>query len=339
MTESPFRVLQINDVHLADQPPRMRTDGYREHILGKLTAAMDLVHPRLVHHVVITGDLFHRHQAGHTSHATVQAVRKILNAPGVPVSLVVGNHDKARGGTIEGQPLLSVLGDSVTLLEGPHLAANIAGFGWDNRLAGTEEEIEGYLAEGTWNVDRSLVFVHAPIVPEPFPFGPESAGWIRMERVAPHLAKETVYLGHGHIHNGHEPERVIVGSPRTAFTGVTFGNPGALARATIAGDDRDRVPQVALITQVGDGISLEYLELPHVPVEEAFRLTEHARDEQRGDNIASLAASLMEGSMHVVTPDALIEAVRALPVPAGVRDHLFVRAQVLATEAIEEASK
>lgn len=329
-----FRVLQINDVHLSDQPPRMRTPAYREQILDKLEAAMALVHPRLVHHVVITGDLFHRHQASHTSHETVQRVRRILNAPGIPVSLVVGNHDKARGGVLEGQPLLSVLGDNVTLLEGPHLSANIAGFGWTNELAGTEEEIEAYLARGTWNVERSLVFVHAPIVPEPFPFGPAPAGWVTIEKVLPHLNPETVYLGHGHIHGGH---RVHYDSQQTRLV----GNPGALSRATIAGDDQGRAPAVALITfdEQAHRVEVEYIALPHVPAEEAFLVAQHAREEQRGDNIAALAAALVAGAMHVITPEFLTESVRSMERPEHIPAELWSHAQDIAVAAIEEATK
>ena len=328
-----YRVLQVNDVHLASQPPRMRTPAYEQQILAKLWRAMGLAEDRGVDRIVITGDLFHRHQASHTSHATVQAVRAILNAPGIPVSLVVGNHDRARGGMLEGQPLLSVLGDRVTLLEGPHPEEDIAGFGWTNELAGTEEEIEAYLAQGAWNVERSLVFVHAPIVLDPFPFGPEPAGWITLGRAVQHLSGRTVYLGHGHMHSGH--------SLWDDGVRVFAVNPGALSRATIAGDDRSRVPQVALISygEKDRSLRVEYIPIPHVPEEEAFLMAQHEREEGREDNIARLAASLMAGSMHVVTPETLSEAVRSLERPEEVRPQLWSQAVELAVESIEEASK
>lgn len=338
-----FRVMQINDVHLADQPPRSRNSLYREHILGKLQAAMDLVHPRRIDHVVITGDLFHRHQAAHTSHDTVQRVRRILNSPGVPVSLVVGNHDKARGGVLEGQPLLSVLGDNVTLLEGPHPHRDIAGFGWTNELAGTEEEIEDYLAQRSWNVDRALVFVHAPIVLEPFPFGPAPAGWVTAVRVVNHLNPRTRYLGHGHIHGGHDPAQfglnIVENGPH-----LTIANPGALSRATIAGDDAMRIPQVAIITlddsPEGHGrVEVEYQQLPFVPVEDAFLLAQHGREEVREDNIKVLAATLLAGAMHVVTADSLIDALRRQVIPDTFEPELYHRAQEMAIAAIEEVTK
>lgn len=327
-----FRVMQINDVHLADQPPRMRADEYREQILAKLEAAMSLVHQRQVDHVVITGDLFHRHQAAHTSHGTVQRVRAILNAPGVPVSLVVGNHDRARGGALEGQPLLSVLGDNVTLLEGPHPVADIAGFGWTNELAGTEEEIEAFLAQGRWKVERSLVFVHAPIVPEPFPFGPAGSGWIELQKVVAHLHPRTRYLGHGHIHGGHPP----VYSPWLGP--LTVANPGALSRATIAGDDRSRTPQVALVTLEEGVVQVNYIPIPHVPVEEAFRMELHEREVERGDNIAVLAQALLEGALHVVTADTLIDAVRQVPAPDEIGVASWANAQERAVRVIDEVS-
>lgn len=333
-----FRVLQINDVHLADQPPRSRNSLYRQQVLAKLEAAMDLVGPELVDHVVITGDLFHRHQAAHTSHDTVQRVRRILNAPGVPVSLVVGNHDKARGGVLEGQPLLSVLGDNVTLLEGPHPTANIAGFGWTNELAGTEEEIEDYLAQRSWNVERALVFVHAPLVLDPFPFGPEPAGWITVAQAAKHLNGATRYLGHGHIHGGHE--LVQYGLSNDYGPHLTIANPGALSRATIAGDDRFRIPQVAIVTLLDDGhVDVEYRQLPHAPPEEAFLLAQHAREEAREDNIKNLAATLLAGAMHVVTADTLIDALRRAQVPESLEPELYIRAQGMAIAAIEEVTK
>lgn len=332
-----YRVLQFQDVHLSDQPPRMRTSEYRSQILAKLEAAMSLAAEHHVNRVICCGDLYHRFQASHTSHATVQAVRKILNAPGIEVSLVVGNHDRARGGALEGQPLLSTLGDNVTLLEGPHPTEDIAGFGWTNELAGTEAEIEAHLATGVWNVERSLVFVHGPLVLEPFPFGPAPAGWITLEKVIPHLKLATLYLGHGHMHSGHDV-LAIARPTMSKYNWLHVANPGALSRATIAEDDRNRVPQVALITLDDGRVEVEYLPLPYVPVEEAFLVDQKGRDDERGDNIQALAASLLEGVLHVVTADSLTEAIQSLPVPDGVRPQLFERAQVLAVEAIENAT-
>ncbi len=196
-----MKFLQINDPHVSDQPPRMRTGSYREDILAKLQAALEIGAAHDVDAVVITGDLFHRKQPHHTSHRTVQDVRAVLRECGLPVYIVPGNHDLASDGTLVGQPLLSVLGENIQLLDG-QAADNplIYGIPWHNAMEGPEGA--QWIANEVAESNASLVFMHAPLTPAPYPFGPTALGWIEIAALAPLLPSSVRVVGHGHIHKG-----------------------------------------------------------------------------------------------------------------------------------------
>jgi len=236
--------IQVNDPHVSDQPPRMRTATYLDDVLAKLAHAAHVAEG-LEAALVITGDLFHRKNASHTTHRTVQRVREALDAP--VVYIVPGNHDEAHGGGLAGQPILSVVDDGwrrLRLLAGMHTDAGaadprIAAVPWDNafeRPGGLEVLADAIGASG-----RPLVFTHAPITDRPYPFGPEAQGWVQDSDLAALLAERYPHVrlvAHGHMHDQ---------QPVTVLEGITFSNPGALARASIAQRDASHAPHVAVI--------------------------------------------------------------------------------------------
>ncbi|MFA7295811.1 MAG: metallophosphoesterase [Dehalococcoidia bacterium] len=330
------KYLQVNDPHCSDQPPAMRTASYLDDVLAKLAAVMQLAEHLGVDRVVFTGDVFHRKNAAHTTHRTVQRVREILNGPGVPVSIVPGNHDEAHGGGLDGQPLLSLLGDHVDLLDGVCASdEHIVGVPWSNayeREGGAQAFADALRVRA-----RPLVFAHAPLTVAPWPFGPEAGGWIQIADVDALLPPHVRVVAHGHMHKGH---------PLTASEGntgrVLYSNPGALARATIGADDFDRVPQVALITYddrgQGAGGTVEYLPVPHRPAAEVYRVAEHTAAEARGSAASALAASLAGAGTHVVTVEAVTGLLRAMPPADGVDADDWAAGQQMAIEAVEDSS-
>lgn len=340
-----FTAMQINDIHLSDQAPAMRTVSYTDDILAKVAAAMELAAQREVDVVVFTGDVFHRKNAAHTTHRTIQRLRAILNGPMIPVRIVPGNHDEAYGGGLTGQPLLSVLGDYVELLVGDDPDWPICGIAWDNRMEGPDGA--HFIADEIATCTAPLVFAHAPLTVSPFPFGPEERGWVQIADVAVRLRIGVRLIAHGHMHVGHTVTDSL------GSGGVMFSNPGALARATIGSDDVDRVPQVAIITYhahgtpVGDGwrgtdlgaVVVEYVPIAHRPAAEVFRLEQRAAEVARSEGISALAGRLAASSMHVVTADVIVEHLRALPAPDGIDALVWTRGIAEAVEAVELADR
>lgn len=330
------KYIQVNDVHLSDQPPAMRTASYLDDVLAKLAAVMQLADHLGVDRVVFTGDVFHRKNAAHTTHRTVQRVREILNGPGLPVSIVPGNHDEAHGGGLDGQPLLSLLGDHVDLLDGDHPDDRwILGVPWSNAYEreGGAEAFSGAI----WRAPEApIVFAHAPLTPTPWPFGPEAGGWLHISEVDALLPPCVQVVAHGHMHKGHP---VLQGglAPRRA----TYSNPGALARATIGADDFDRAPQVALITYderaQGAGGTVEYLPVPHRPAAEVYRVAEHTAAEARGSAASALAASLAGAGTHVVSVEGVSGILRGLTRPDDVDADDWAAGQQMAIEAVEDS--
>ncbi len=312
-----MKIMQINDPHLSDQPPRMRTASYLDDVLAKLEAALGIANDLEgeVEIVVVTGDLFHRKNPTHTSHRLVQAVRAIFDRfdsfDGTPVFIIPGNHDQGRNGGIEGQPVASVSGNNIYVAGMFEPLRGVAMIPWHNAMEGPDgiaHIVEAINKAGA----PEVVLAHAPVTLEPYPFGPEKRGWIDAHELAEALPPSVRVFAHGHMHKGHEPTRI---------NNVVFSNPGALARATIGADDRDRVPQVAILKDgSGDagGWYVEYIEIPHRPASEVYRVAVAEAQDERATGIAALSTALAAADTHVVTRETLVESTLKLERPDDV---------------------
>lgn len=316
-----MKIMQINDPHISDQPPRMRTASYREDVLDKLQAALALASELEgeVDVVVVTGDLFHRKTPSHTSHRTVQAVRAIFDKfdsfDGTPVFIIPGNHDQSRSGDIAGQPVASVSGNNIYVAGMFTPLPGVAMIPWSNAMEGPDGI--DYIVDAIKEAGApEVVLAHAPVTLEPYPFGPEKRGWIDAHELAKALPSSVKLFAHGHMHKGHPP---------TMIDGVMFSNPGALARATIGADDRDRVPQVAILEvhdqRIGgafDHVTVEYIEVPHRPAAEVYRVAVADAQDERATGIAALSTALAAADTHVVTRETLVESTLKLERPDDV---------------------
>ena len=345
--------IQINDPHLSDQPPRGRTASYLDDVLAKMAWAIERANDLHASGIVITGDLFHRKNAAHTTHRTVQRIREVLARADTRVHIVPGNHDEAHGGGLAGQPLLSVVdGVHVVLLDGPSdFDSYIAGVPWANAFERTEGAIatvngQPYLrgaellAKRVADTRRPLVFAHAPISDRPFPFGPEAQGWMLDMDVATAIQRRAPavrLLAHGHMHRQQMVHTVetSIGEPE-----ITFSNPGALSRATVAVDDVERTPAIAVIdTEWGaagpTALYVTYEDVPCRPAADVLRLEEHARDAARDGTVEALAASLSAADAEVVDAQVLREVLARLQRPDGVDEATWTLGLRMAAAAID----
>lgn len=324
------RYRQINDVHLSDQPPAGRTASYLDDILAKLEWAVTV--PLITDGIVITGDLFHRKNAAHTTHRTVQRVREVLTAhASCPTYIVPGNHDEAHGGGLVGQPLLSVVEDAlIHLLVGRpsiDLDQNIAGVPWSNAFEGEDGVAAFALA---CDVVRPLIFAHAPISDRPFPFGPEARGWMLDTDVIAALPDSVRFVGHGHMHGQQIP----------VYSRAVLSNPGALSRASLSADDVARAPMVADIEydDITGAVTVQYVEVPHRPASEVLRIAEHARATHRDGSVEALAAHLGSADTEVVDAETMRAHLRGLVRPETIAPDVWDRGMKMADAALDGVS-
>jgi DNA repair exonuclease SbcCD nuclease subunit len=98
-----MEVILFNDLHLADNPPGLRKEGYLEEGLSMLCELVELA--RMENACLITsGDLFNLKNPAKNSLTMLGQVIDILR-PINRLFVVPGNHDMNTRGTIDGQPL------------------------------------------------------------------------------------------------------------------------------------------------------------------------------------------------------------------------------------------
>ena len=307
------KFIQINDVHLSDRPPRFRKDTYKDDVLGKIADSLYIGLSTSVDFVLFTGDVFHHPQASKVSHELVNDLMHLFNGYSMlPIYIVPGNHDIAAGRleSLPKQPLGTLgLLPNVTVMEDGEMYAvgglTLACVGWNYRIdAGY---IQGQVSKtGQTNV----LALHAPIAPKSNPFFKT----IQPEEIAD-LADVVCY---GHIHTPH-PARKVGGS--------WFSNPGSLARRVLGGntdDEAERHPQIACIEfDPGRyGPVVEYVDVPHKPMEEVYRLDLHEVAISDDEALTAFVQSLGEAELSSVTAENLIQEAQAMTDDVRVKEML-----------------
>lgn len=110
-----IRFIVLNDIHIADNPPLGRKEGYCDQILDKLKGVADFCRYAQVNYVLCTGDVFHVKRPDRTSHKLVQQLIDLFGGyfreqcanAGIPVQVIAGNHDMNEQGifSLDRQPL------------------------------------------------------------------------------------------------------------------------------------------------------------------------------------------------------------------------------------------
>lgn len=234
-------LLLVGDIHIADNPPSMRTDTYMEDILAKLSFATQKAAESDCDAIVLAGDVFHIKTPTRNSHRLVQRTGEVLTSAGIPVLIVPGNHDLSndRLDSLGRQPLGTLTKmEGIELLIGPHPTLPIFGLpylhDWVGELPKWMERYRMWCKEKN-SEDfgfRPLMVTHAPIFPpgEDPPY--EYIGgddWARM------MENGAVYSGH--IHDPHGAYKV---------GGVWFCNMGAISRGSLHEKTLKRVPRVSI---------------------------------------------------------------------------------------------
>lgn len=292
------KLLVIGDIHLAKAPPGHRTDTYMEDILRKLDRTVEIAQEQGVDGCLLLGDLFHNPHAHKVPHQVLKALSMRLKAYGVPVFIVIGNHD-IHAGDLEGALVthpIAVLDDieNVTLLK------------WEPARIGEvvihpvpgvphipiEEYVER-LQPGDPEAFQ-LAAVHQTIAMD----GKDSMPFSHVG--ADEVAAELPWLdlvAYGHLHESYGWYNV---------DGLNFVNFGAISRGTISESDIKKKPQVYVLTVDGKDASFELFDLPFRPAEEVFKLEKVLTDKAREQDMAEYVASLQQVNVTRFSLDTVI---------------------------------
>jgi hypothetical protein len=310
MTTERFRPLLIGDVHVADRPPSIRVEGYKDQILAKVRAAGEIALEQGCTHIVQLGDLFHLKTPSRNSHGLVQETHEALTTSGLPVIIVSGNHDMSHDriesltsqplgtlGRMPGIELLAGAHSSLPLFSVPYLSdfgAQLPEWLWKYR-----EFAAPLIAAG----QTPLVISHAPVFPtgqEP-PYGYIlDSDWADLQGVGD--------LAYGHIHDPFG--EWVVG-------GVHFGNFGAISRGSLHEKTLARVPKVS-VWDPDNEFHFTPFELPHLPVRDVFRLAEHEEVQERQEQVSAFLGSVQDSVIVQMGVSEVMEHVRSLGLPVEV---------------------
>lgn len=295
-----FRVTLVwrTDLHLSDHTPRSRTDVWSDTVLRKIEAVGEIARRAGADAVLDGGDFFDIKSPSRNSHALVRRVFEAHRNYPCPVYANVGNHDCVYGdySFLHQQPL-GVLFESglfrrlydehELVIEKAGRRVRVVGVPYH----GNTYDMTRFEKIGRGTEHALLVCGHLLASPtETTMFAAEDV--IRYDRLDAYPA-DMYLFGHWHRDQG----------IRKTPGGRTVVNIGSLTRGSLAQDDLDRIPSVAVIRITREGIQIEKVPVPAAPAEEVFDLV--ARDVSR----------MKESSMEefVTTLGAALETARELP--------------------------
>jgi DNA repair exonuclease SbcCD nuclease subunit len=229
-------VILFNDLHLADNPPGLRKEGYLEEGLSMLNELVEMA-KRERASLVTSGDLFNLKNPAKNSLTMLGQVMDIIR-PINRLFVVAGNHDMNTRGHLDGQPLQLLMKAGVVVamqnngyqLNGVNVVARRYNMERDTDPTYyqlTDDERGRFKALG----GPVLMVAHGSIVPNgairPYPH--LEAG--RIDTTGIHV------LASGHIHENLDITK--------ANEDTLFMNLGSLGRVAHTEDNQHRIVQVA----------------------------------------------------------------------------------------------
>lgn len=302
------KLLVIGDVHICDNPPARRAEGYKQAILDKLEECIRIAKEKGVTHVLFLGDIFHKKVANRTSHRLVQEVGDILQRFEVPVLILVGNHDITDGtldslvkqplGVLRFLPNVELLEDFPVALDDDIDVYPIAGI---SPFTTDDFRVQG-------NNRRDILAVHQSIVPNVEKENEILKDILHDAKAVAELTNINIVLyGHQHRCDGLYPIERDDGSR------VVFSNLGSICRLTIDDNDVYKVPRVLVLdidTDEDRTVTPEIIKLENViPADQAYKLEEHLEEKERSSHIDEIIRRLKETEVNTFSIDGVISEV------------------------------
>lgn len=283
---------------MSDSTPVNRTDNWTATVLDKLVQVGEVAREVGAAAVLDGGDFFDLKTPARNSHSVIQKVARVHREYPCPVYANVGNHDCVYGdyAFLPQQPLgvLYETGIFQRLYDEHELCLEAGGV--KVRVVGVPYHGTRYDLKRLANIhrrDEDYLLVVAHLLASP-----EKCSMFDSEDVLTYGQLDAYpvdgwFFGHWHKDQG------IARTPR----GKLVVNIGSLTRGSLAQDDLERVPAVAVVRCTSRALTVEKRPLRHQPAEVAFDLAR--RDE------SLLREDLMEA--HV---EAVNESLRS-QVPSG----------------------
>lgn len=309
-----IKLLWRTDVHLSDRSPASRKDDWTETVMGKLDQGK-LVAKRIgVSAVIDGGDFFHIKSPSRTSHDLVRKVAEHHADYPCPVYCTPGNHDSVYGdyGFLGQQPLGVLFASGVfkrlydeheVVFDQDGVKVRVVGVPYH----GTKYDLERFTSIKKGDEDYLVVVAHVLA-------SPKGGSMFENEDVLKYsdLAKldpDMWLLGHWHKDQGVQ----VIGDKR-------FVNIGSMTRGSLAQDDVDRRPAIALLTFTRDEMKVQVLRLRAKDANEVFDIDAKVRAEARVMTMDAFVTSVKE-TLIEKRGQSLEEDVEALnDVPVQVRE-------------------
>ncbi len=306
-----LRAIYITDTHLRASNPRSRIDDYPQVILDKIKWILDYAKKREVDVILHGGDFFDGYDVAKSIET---ALLKLLCNSTIPIITTIGSHD------IHGYSTTTINRSSIGILKAAeHIIVLDYGevFRWGNIIVvGCPHSLDLDKDSGNYFIDEDVIqdtreytilLAHGNLVDHELPEGFDCTLLDDVEVNADLVLS-------GHYHPGYGIYR--------RKDGVTFVNPGSVARVKATPDNRRRKPSIAYIevfkdapvsvdivpikvAKQGDEVFADEVLIEEPPDNDVAKLVEHLRqqtDQVRGsfDIRHAIETLPLEGDVEIV---------------------------------------
>lgn len=269
-----FTFISANDIHISDNPPRSRTDNFKESILDKLRQIALVCKKVSADAVLIAGDLYNLKNPARNSHALNQDLIRVFRTFGCPIYMIEGNHDITANSidSLAEQPLGVLFADGTLqqlrhqIIEKNGLKVSLVGAPYREI-----ESINDIVLEPKNDCIYQIGLLHLYASPKSgMLFKERIYGYDEISKLSPDL----FVIGHYHKDQGIVDEY-----------GKIFINIGSLTRGSLSDEDINHQPQIGYIKVSVDETSKNVfvdaspVKLRVKPPEEIFDLKK--RDEEK----------------------------------------------------------
>ncbi|KKL61202.1 hypothetical protein LCGC14_2197710, partial [marine sediment metagenome] len=290
------KLVFVGDIHIADNPPLGRVEGYKEQIFTKLSAIRKICNDQKALPIFL-GDVYHLKRPDRVSHQLTQEMIVGLGIFEEKPLVVPGNHDLGPTGlaSLSRQPLGTLLHAGVI-----NLLTEYMNPGWSDsevvviaRSYNTERDDDPTYYSPTeeevkWAHGRKRIMVaHGSLIPtgatRPYPC-------VNVETI-PGVEKLSLLVS-GHIHED-------LGISEVGKVDTLFANLGSVGRVARTQSNMMRTVKILMVTVQEEGeIWLEQIDIPGVlPALEVFEHKDNYEVDSpaQSDEITRFVDSLGEG--------------------------------------------
>lgn len=236
-----MKIAIVGDLHLADNPPSLRVDNYKETILDKVRFILHAAQGEGAEAICFLGDIFHKKIPSHNSHSLIRELISLCNEVAIPKLVIPGNHDiSGTEQNLERQPI-SVLVESGAMQYASENMFYIYGNNFKVGIYGSpyttskdsKQGVELYNPPKN-DADIIIGLFHQMILPDGMSFFENYVNFSDLHSISADV------IAVGHYHTGFDPTAQI-------SKGKWFINPGAVSRGSSDEATLNRQPKFTIL--------------------------------------------------------------------------------------------